>query len=329
MLSEQNSNTTPKINNRKYPTIMQPMNVEISHEEENKGKKHVKYKNILKSKIGIGVLMVTIFVIAGMISLQFRSSPQKSDLVVETTDEDEQDGGESSNTVYGNIFSDDLLLNSNVDGKPAILHYLHCRAPPSESNLDSKNAVEIVLLHGAAFTAQDWDMSGILNDLCNNSNANSTSFIRSVTALDLEVSANGDKLWDVYNRLVSKKILSGKPVYIISPSASGKAVLSLAENTYKSGSKKMKKMMKGWIPVACFATKSTDKKVLNIFPKLNIPVMAVYGSLDKAGALVSEKLVSYAGATKEMIEGTHPCYLDSPLAFIILVQNFVAMHVKT
>ena len=131
----------------------------------------------------------------------------------------------------GLIFSDSVSLGISGGDSNKELHYLYCQRALNEENVDG---LELLMLHGAAFTAETWKSSGILNKLCA---AVPKSSIRSLTALDLEVSADGKELEHVFDKLVEAKVLSGERVVLISPSASGKAVVSLADLAFHNSNK--------------------------------------------------------------------------------------------
>jgi len=120
---------------------------------------------------------------------------------------------------------------------------------------------EIILLHGAKFTKEDWRSSSILQHLCDptapvlskgddsdegdeeNYGAFSGSFSSSssslkaatvaqhqfsVVALDLPVTVDGLQLAHAFESLASEGVLSGMPATFVTPSASGKGMLDLA-----------------------------------------------------------------------------------------------------
>jgi len=231
----------------------------------------------------------------------------------------------------GAIISDTVSYGVNNNNQ---IHYLHCRRA---LNIDNIDGLELLMLHGAAFTADTWKTSGILTKLCASAPKSS---IRSLTALDLDVSSDGTRLKHVFDALSNRAtaVLSGERVVLVSPSASGKAVIDLAELAFRQSNIKadesdnndtsnpgqfLTQIIKGWIPVACFAINTAGTETLEMFPKSGIPVMGIYGSKDGMGKRVTEKLVQHAGAVGHEIEGSHPCYLDSPDDFMDLVRLFV------
>ena len=194
-----------------------------------------------------------------------------------------------------------------------ILEYLQCR-----SSLGHKySKPEILLLHGAAFKKENWKESGIIQSLCNDNNSETSRF-SSILALDLTVKATGMQFKLVIDSLVESGILSGRPLIVISPSASGKAVLGLSSNVDVP----LDSIFHAWVPVACGAILHANEDVLQKFTRENIPIFGIYGSKDEMGARVSDRLVNLAAAEKKMINGGHPCYLDSPHDFVQALIGF-------
>lgn len=203
------------------------------------------------------------------------------------------------------------IISSSVSYASTSIEYYHCGPHPDESTS------ELVMLHGAAFTKEDWKTSGILEKLCDLNNDEDGGDL-TITALDLPVSATGDELMSVYDALMDKGVLSGRPVVVVTPSASGKAVVTLAADE-----EKLSKVMKGWIPVAPPAVGHADDEAFEYFNKLSIPVLAIYGDQDSMGKKVTEKLVKLVNAKGVKLEGKHPVYLDSPDEFVQEVLQFL------
>lgn len=172
------------------------------------------------------------------------------------------------------------------------------------------------MVHGAAFAKEDWKTSGILEQLCNvNKNAGSSL---TVTALDLPVSATGVELEMVFDALVQVGVLSGRPAVVVTPSASGRALVTLFNDR-----EVVRKVLKGWIPVAPAMVNQTPDEVFDVLIDLSVPVLAIYGDQDSFGEVVTEKLVRVANAKGVELEGGHPVYLDSPDEFVDEVLMFM------
>jgi pimeloyl-ACP methyl ester carboxylesterase len=220
------------------------------------------------------------------------------------------------------------------------LAYYHCGPLPSSSSSSttsissSSSLTELVLLHGAAFTKENWKESGILDMFCeiNNTEDEGNS---SILALDLPVSADGTELGYAFDALVLEKVLSGRPATFVTPSASGYAIVSLGEEMAKSSSMKnakevtkddgssqrnnLTRMVNAWIPVASFAVLSA----LMQYKHANIPILAIHGDQDLKGKKVTERLKDTNNAMGVELEGRHPVYLDSPEEFVREVMQFL------
>lgn len=202
------------------------------------------------------------------------------------------------------------LTESSVSYQYKSIDYYHC-GPSPESTTS-----ELVLLHGAAFTKEDWKNSGIIEQLCS-ANENAESGL-TVTALDLPVSATGEELESVFDALVREGVLSGKPVVVVTPSASGRALVTLFNDK-----EAVRKVLKGWIPVAPAMVNQTPDEVFDVLTDLSIPVLAIYGDRDSFGEVVTQKLIRVANAKGVELEGGHPVYLDSPDEFAREVLMFL------
>lgn len=198
------------------------------------------------------------------------------------------------------------------------LPYYHCGPLPSR---DSSELTELVLLHGAAFTKEDWKSSGILGMLCDINNEEDEGNL-SISALDLSVKADGKELVAAFDALTSDKILSGRAATFVSPSASGKAIVSLAEMA-ENGSNELSRMIKAWIPVASGAVVSASESTLLQYKSASISILAIHGDQDAMGKKVTQRLVDLNGANGVELEGRHPVYLDSPEEFVQEVMQFL------
>lgn len=222
------------------------------------------------------------------------------------------------------------LPNGKGDGNKS-LEYIHCGAKFNQnsdqgSTKSEHTVTEYLLLHGAKFTKENWSNSGILDKFCLQQESQSQV---SAVAIDLSVRANGDGFRDAFRALVAEGILSGSPVVLISPSASGKAIVSLASDTDTGGDKKnFRDFIKIWIPVASPAILSSENDaVLKRISTFGIQVLAINGDQDVMGQKVTKKLKDLAGAKGVELNGRHAVYLDSPQEFVSTVQNFVSAKV--
>lgn len=205
------------------------------------------------------------------------------------------------------------------------LPYYHCGPLPSSSS-SAHNMSELVLLHGAAFTKEDWKSSNILQMLCEINNEEDEGDL-SILALDLPVTADGMELSLAFDSLVSARVLIGRPVTIITPSASGKSVLSLGEmnssSSSTSNSELLTRIIKAWIPVASFAVLKASESTLVQYKIANIPILSIHGDKDEAGKKVTERLKRVSNANGIELDGRHPVYLDSPEEFVQKVMQFL------
>ena len=197
------------------------------------------------------------------------------------------------------------------------LSYYHCGPLPSQ---DNPTLTELVLLHGAAFTKEDWKTSGILNMLCEINNEEDEGNL-SITALDIPVKADGVQLSNAFDALSSSSnnnVLSGRAVTIISPSASGKAIISLGDMP-----ELLPKVLKAWIPVASGAVMGASESTLQSYKVAKIPILSIHGDQDSGGKKVTDKLKSVVNAKGIELSGRHPVYLDSPEEFVQEVMEFL------
>mmetsp|Transcript_27134 Transcript_27134/g.57942 ORF Transcript_27134/g.57942 Transcript_27134/m.57942 type:complete len:330 (+) Transcript_27134:227-1216(+) len=258
----------------------------------------------------------------------------------------------------GNTLSEITLGEVTYSGSKTMPYY-HCGPLPLPlpGSPDNEHMTELVLLHGAAFTKEDWRDSGILQSLCDvndgSTGAEDQSIRKlsdsryyyprplSVTALDLPVPGEGDIFYDAIQSLASQHVLSGNPVVIVSPSAGGRAIVSLGEMAVAASSSSeeeedeeeqrdqrqtpplLEKTIKAWIPVASGAVLRTTDEVLELFPKVGVEILSINGNLDYAGRRSTERLVDVCGAKGVELKGTHPVYLDSPEEFVDEVLKFM------
>jgi len=196
----------------------------------------------------------------------------------------------------------------------------------SDSSMGS-NDFEILLLHGAKFTKENWKDSDILNSLCLKGNDNKLKRRTSVVAADLHVSADANGIHSAFRSLTEANYLTGRPLVVITPSASGKSVVSLMENNANDNGAEagyLSEIVQVWVPVASPAVLSiNDENVFSSFKSVSIPVLAINGDKDKMGEKVTDTLVNMVGAKGVELKGTHPVYLDSPEAFVETLFEFL------
>jgi hypothetical protein len=198
------------------------------------------------------------------------------------------------------------VIQASVGG----VDYFHC----PRAGAGDASALDLVLLHGAHFTKNDWKSSGILDKLCQTPKL-------SVTALDLNSKASHEDLKNVLDSLRKAKIIQSKPVALVTPSASGYAIVDwISQSTIES----LVKYVGYWIPVASPSiSRAPDASLQGL--KDRLPILAIYGSKDSKGKVVSEKLHALSDAKLIQIQGGHPCYLDSPDTFTQELLDFLSL----
>jgi hypothetical protein len=184
-----------------------------------------------------------------------------------------------------------------------IIPYYHCSAKGT-------NIQHLVLLHGAKFTKEAWKTSGILKSFCLIPNL-------SVSAMDLPVSSNREDLEDLLTVMQESKLIE-LPVALVTPSASGSAITDWMRRGDVSN---LPNYIFRWIPVAANSVSAAkDEQVSSLKEVSGFSIFAIYGDRDGPGKLTTERLQKLAGAkTLELEKSGHPCYLDSPDAFVAAV----------
>jgi hypothetical protein len=191
----------------------------------------------------------------------------------------------------------------------------------SESGTMAKRRRHIVLLHGSAFTKENWKTSGILDRFCGSRSSSSIAVV--VTALDLPVTAKHADLMAILNAMGPNDL----PVAaLVTPSASGTTVLDgiFGNAKNKNSMAELKGRVERWIPVATNALNQYSVAQLqNVGIGRDWPILAIYGDQDKPGKRSSELLRDGAGAVVVQLPGRHPVYLDAPDAFVKTIFHFL------
>jgi len=216
--------------------------------------------------------------------------------------------------------------------KKKSLPYYQCQNTNAEE--DNDELMEVLLLHGAKFTKEDWKSNGILDLFCNAKENVGTKM--TFTAVDLSVQSSGEDVHSAFVALQSapedKSVLTGNPVVVISPSASGKGIVELGEyyNEKTKLNQYLTKIIKAWIPVASPAVLKASESSIKSFAVAKVPVLAINGDKDAMGDKVTKRLYETLSKTDGgdveavVLEGTHPCYIDSPDDFVNTVLTFIA-----
>lgn len=250
---------------------------------------------------------------------------------------------DDSEVTYGTVTI--RRMNSGGIEEIADLPYYHCGPvytlganqigdDEEGAKEEAKIYHEYLFLHGAAYTKEDWKSSGILKKMCTRTPRDVESLMYfSVTALDLPVQSDAVTLARAFDALAEANIISGLPIIIVSPSASGRAVLDLASVSQRQAKIESKDAIEkglshslhlslletvllAWVPVACYDIRTAPDSVFDVFETSHIPVLAVYGSKDKRGLEVANRLEQLAAAKTVMLGTNHACYLDEPDIFV-------------
>ena len=258
------------------------------------------------------------------------ATASKSSTIADAMNEDyerDEEGGDLMTITQGSI-----TYKSTTNNSPQQLDYYHCGPHPTplqsqHPQQPSSSTSELILLHGAAFTKENWKTSGILDKLCDINN-NEDGGDLSISAWDLPVSATGVELRDAFEGMVDKGVLSGGAVTFVTPSASGKALTTLGESSVaekrdEEEHSELNVMVKGWISVASGAVLKTSDEALLKYVHDGVPVLAIHGDQDVMGKKVTERLVELTKAKGVELEGRHPVYLDSPDEFVMEVIKFM------
>ena len=214
--------------------------------------------------------------------------------------------------MLASLSQSDVTIQSGTAGG---IPFYHCASATASSLSPPSISIELVLLHGAAFTKEDWKTSGILQKFCMQDGVR-------VTALDLSIKAKHGELFTVLDALKESALISTLPVTgLVTPSASGTTVLDAI--TTGNVATLRNNYVKMWIPVAANAALQYSADELQEVQ--DWPILAIYGDRDSAGRRSSELLQHSATNAKVVqLQGSHPCYLDSPDDFVRTILQHVA-----
>jgi len=185
--------------------------------------------------------------------------------------------------------------------------YYHCLSPSSPVGSD------IVLLHGGAFSKEEWKTTGIMDDFCGRS--------FTAIALDLPTSTNSEQLYDLLHEMAVAQLIR-LPVTLVTPSASGWAIVDWIRGT--SILHLLDDVVSTWVPVAVGTLNVLSDKEISVLRDQNLRVLAIYGDEDTSGGELSNKLGELVGATVVELKGGHPVYLNSPDKFVQTIVDFLS-----
>ena len=204
------------------------------------------------------------------------------------------------------------------------VNYLYCSWTGNEKKIarwTDESVSEILLLQDSSlwgsygWTMDAWKESGIMGHLCRPERGEKTV----VLAIGLNPNALGVDLEKVFFALTEQKILSGRPVILVTPAESGKTALNLGTlasqldtsegNQSEESSVLLTRMVKAWIVIASAEALENSNDALRAFFLVQIPVLSIYCSMHVQAQRSSERLVSLAGASAAELEGMSAlCY---------------------
>ena len=249
-------------------------------------------------------------------------------------------------TIGAEISRGTLGMSVSLEGEGKV-NYLYC----SWTGNEKKNALwtdesvsEIILLQDSSlwgsygWTMDAWKESGIMGHLCRPERGEKTV----VLAIGLNPNALGVDLEKVFFALTEEKILSGRPVVLVTPAESGMTALNLgtlasnlddltggnqSEFMTSTDGVLLTRMVKAWITVASDKALESSNDALRAFFLARIPVLSIYCSMHVQAKRSTERLVSFAGANAAELEGTSAlCYTNhekSLAEFILLFLSVV------
>eukprot|EP00903_Cladosiphon_okamuranus_P005501 g5482.t1 len=167
-------------------------------------------------------------------------------------------------------------------------------------------ARNVLLLHGAKYSAQTWENLGTLAMLAD------AGF--RVAAVDLPTSKM-NRPRDETLELICRGLgmAEDSPAAIVSPSMSGTFSVNLLL--------RKPELFAAYVPVAPGQVLSYPAQA---FAAIDVPALIIYGEMDKMGAKVSSLLQAIPSSHVLMIPAaSHSCYLDEPELFHHRLLNFL------
>lgn len=170
--------------------------------------------------------------------------------------------------------------------------------------------LDILFLHGASFTSQNWLDIKSLDHVANWG-------YRGV-AIDLPGKGKSPDVIDPSGQFLEAFIstLRMSNVVIVSPSASGAYSLSYLLDEPKRSAE----IVKGFVPIAPVLTQAYKSK----YPDSQIPTLIVYGTKDSRGPQVLNDLkLLPKSEVAPITDAGHACYLDKPDQFHKVLFTFL------
>jgi len=186
---------------------------------------------------------------------------------------------------------------------------------------------EVLLLNGDGNTMYEWESSGIMNNMCKMNKQMQCMFNMgfSVTALNLNVGSVED-FEEMFDELTKFGVLSGRPVFVVTPELSSQVLFDLANQP-----EKLQKIVAGWIPMLFPPVLKEPNAELRTHVRYQIPVLAIYGS--KSDSHLTEftnKLVLFEDFQSLRVRGVDSggYLLKASPAFTDAVKKFIADSYK-
>ncbi|KAM8867533.1 protein ABHD14A [Synchiropus picturatus] len=180
-------------------------------------------------------------------------------------------------------------------------------------------SLQVVLLHGQAFTSKTWEELGTMSLLAANGHQ--------ALAMDLPgygKSPDSEALKSDQNRvnLLSRfmESLGVRAAVLVSPSMSGHySIPFLMKNSAQ---------LQGFVPIAPVGTRSYTPQQ---YQSIQTPTLIVYGSLDtNLGAQSHKNLIQLPNhSVLKLEEARHACYMDSPKEFHQGLMEFLSKLEKS
>mmetsp|Transcript_13507 Transcript_13507/g.13573 ORF Transcript_13507/g.13573 Transcript_13507/m.13573 type:complete len:234 (+) Transcript_13507:114-815(+) len=175
------------------------------------------------------------------------------------------------------------------------------KSAPDTSVVKDIPILDVVLLHGARFTADTWKQQGTLTEL-------SKEGFRAI-AIDLPGFGKSPKIAiSISNEDILLKIvdeLKLNKIVLIAPSMSGQFAFPFI--------KAHPERISAFVPIAPIVPKHID---LVEFSSFEFSSLVIWGSRDEYGKIKSSEMTRWKNASPlEILNADHACYLDDPHAF--------------
>ena len=280
---------------------MEPLDVDYKYSKKPKAPPPL----LLQIKFGIAsALLLTLIFLVGS-----RNSKDQAD----------------ATSTAGTKVAASVISEGTVGG----IDYYHCdplQVVADDTTKNSSPTKHLVLLHGAAFTKENWKRKGILETFCKVPGL-------SVSAMDLSVQSDYEALQSLLESMQTDNLIQ-LPVTLVTPSASGRTMTTWVEQSSEV-IQRVPDFVEAWIPVASNGVLSVDEAKLAAFydllrqsEKKKFQVLAIYGDQDTSGKKSSLLLEQHMDAKVVELNGPHAVYLEVPTDFSDTVIDFMGLNTK-